>query len=184
VAWALDQREWIGAQLARSLPAEPLVSGAVIPVEGREVRIIWVETQPRTPVLTGGELRCGGPEAGLGRRLESFLKVLALKTMSAEVAEFAALADVQPGPVTVGDAGTRWGSCSSNGRIRLSWRLILAPPAARRYVVAHEVAHLKHLDHGAQFKALEAKLFGPGLAEAKGILRRVGPRLRRIGRRS
>jgi hypothetical protein len=184
LAWALEQREWIDTQLVRSLPAEPLVSGAVVPIEGRDVRIVWAKTEPRTPVLLDGELRCGGPEAGLPRRVESFLKVFALKTMSAEVAEFAALADVQPGPVTVGDAGTRWGSCSSNGRIRLRWRLILAPPAARRYVVAHEVAHLKHLDHGAQFKALEAKLFGPGLAEAKGILRRVGPRLRRIGRRS
>jgi predicted metal-dependent hydrolase len=184
LAWALDQREWIDAQLARTLPAEPLAAGAVVPIEGRDVRIVWAETQPRTPVLIDGELRCGGPEAGLARRLESFLKARALKTMSAEVAEFAALAGVQHGPVSVGDAGTRWGSCSSNGRIRLSWRLILAPPAARRYVVAHEVAHLKHLNHGAQFKALEAKLFGPGVAEAKAILRRVGPRLRRVGRRS
>ena len=184
LAWALDQREWIDAQLARSLPAEPLVAGAVVPIEGRDVRIVWAETEPRTPVLVDGELRCGGPEAGLARRVESFLKARALETMSAEVAECGALAELQPGPVSVGDAGSRWGSCSSNGRIRLSWRLILAPPAVRRYVVAHEVAHLKHLNHGAQFKALEAKLFGPGVAEAKAILRRVGPRLRRIGRRS
>ena len=184
LAWALDQREWIDAQLSRSLPPEPLVSGAVIPIEGHDVRIVWAETEARTPVLVEGELRCGGPEAGLARRIESFLRALALKTMSAEVAEFGALAEVQPGPVSIGDAGTRWGSCSSNGRIRLSWRLILAPPAARRYVVAHEVAHLKHLNHGAQFKTLEAKLFGPGVAEAKAILRRVGPRLRRVGRRS
>jgi len=85
--------------------------------------------------------------------------------------------------VTVGDAGSRWGSCSSDGRIRLSWRLILAPPAVRRHVVSHEVAHLVHLNHGPQFKALEARLFGTGLAEAKSELRAVGPRLRRLGRR-
>jgi len=83
----------------------------------------------------------------------------------------------------VGDAGTRWGSCSSEGRIRLSWRLILAPPEVRRYVAAHEVAHLVHLNHGPEFKALEARLFGPGLAQAKAGLRRIGPRLRRVGRR-
>jgi predicted metal-dependent hydrolase len=52
----------------------------------------------------------------------------------------------------------------------------------RRFVVAHEVAHLVHLNHGPEFKALEARLFGPGLADAKAALRRVGPRLRRIGR--
>jgi len=106
-----------------------------------------------------------------------------LQEMSKDTAEYAALAGVKPCSVTVGDAGTRWGSCSSEGKIRLSWRLILAPAEVRRFVVAHEVAHLRHLDHGARFKELEARLYGPGLSEAKALLRRVGPRLKRIGRR-
>ena len=183
LAWALDQREWIDAQLARRLASEPFENGATIPLEGRNVRIVWEPNAARAPSICDGELRCGGPTAGMPRRVELFLKAHALKTMSAEVAEFSALAGVTAGPVSVGDAGTRWGSCSSTGRIRLSWRLILAPPEVRRYVVAHEVAHLMHLNHGAAFKALEAKLFGPGLSEAKANLRRIGPRLRRIGRR-
>jgi predicted metal-dependent hydrolase len=183
LAWALDQREWVEVQLARALPAEPFVDGATIPIEGRETLIVWDEAQPRAPRLIDGQLRCGGPESGLPRRIEAFLKALALKTMSAEVVEYADAAGVRSGPVSVGDADTRWGSCSSTGRIRLSWRLILAPPQVRRYVVAHEVAHLKHLHHGPAFKALEARLFGPGLSEAKAILKRTGPRLRRIGRR-
>jgi predicted metal-dependent hydrolase len=182
LAWALDQRQWIEAQLARALPAEPFEAGAVIPVEGVETLIVWCEREPRTPRLTNGELRCGGPQAGLARRVEAFLKRQAIGTMSREVAEFASAAGAAARAVSVGDAGTRWGSCSSQGRIRLSWRLILAPPQARRYVVVHEVAHLKHLNHGADFKALEARLFGPGVAEAKAILRDVGPRLRRLGR--
>jgi predicted metal-dependent hydrolase len=182
LAWALDQRDWIDAQLARSLPAEPFAPDAFIPVEGRDTRIVWAQSEPRTPRLLDDELRCGGPEAGLARRVQGFLKAHALKIMSAEVAEFAALAGVEAGSVSVGDAGTRWGSCSSQARIRLSWRLILAPPEVRRYVVAHEVAHLKHLNHGPQFKALEARLFGPGVSQAKALLRRIGPRLRRIGR--
>jgi hypothetical protein len=182
LAWALDQRQWIEAQLARALAAEPFEPGAVIPVDGVERKIVWSEHEPRTPSLMNGELRCGGPETGLGRRVELFLKRTALEIMSREVAEFAGAAGVTPRSVRVGDAGTRWGSCSSQGRIRLSWRLILAPPQARRYVVAHEVAHLKHLNHGTEFKALEARLFGPGVAEAKATLRDVGPRLRRLGR--
>src|SRR5439155_23758562 len=128
------------------------------------------------------ELSCGGAETALARRIEAFLKRLAIETLSREVGEFANAAEVTARSVSIGDAGTRWGSCSSQGRIRLSWRLILAPPQARRYVVAHEVAHLKHLNHGADFRALEARLLGPGVAEAKAILRRVGPRLRRLGR--
>jgi hypothetical protein len=182
LAWALDQREWIEVQLARALPDEPFVPGALIPIEGRDTRILWSPSAPRMPSLADGGLRCGGPEEGLSRRVEAFLKRHALQTMSREVAEYCAVAGVIARAVSVGDAGSRWGSCSSQGRIRLSWRLIFAPPQARRYVVAHEVAHLKHLNHGAEFKALETRLFGPGLAEAKAILRREGPRLRRIGR--
>jgi predicted metal-dependent hydrolase len=183
LAWALDQRDWIEAQLARAEPARPFAPGAVIPVEGTGVRIVWDPGAPRSPSLVDGELRCGGPEAGLARRVELFLKRRAIDVMSREVAEYAAAVGVAARSVSVGDAGTRWGSCSSGGRIRLSWRLILAPPNVRRYVVAHEVAHLRHLDHSVSFKALEAKLFGVGLAEAKAELRRIGPRLKRIGRR-
>lgn len=182
LAWALDQRQWIEAQVARALPAEPFEAGALIPIEGVETRIVWSEREPRTPCLVNGELRCGGPAAGLPRRVESFLKRRAVELMSREVAEFAIAAGVTARSVSVGDAGTRWGSCSSQGRIRLSWRLILAPPQARRYVVAHEVAHLRHLNHGAEFKAFEARLFGTGVAQAKAMLRDVGPRLRRLGR--
>ena len=183
LSWALDQREWIETQLVRALPAEPLAPGALIPIEGRDVRLVWSEAEPRSPRLIGDELRAGGPRDGFERRITTFLKKLALDTMSLETAEFAAIAGVTARGVSVGDAGTRWGSCSADGGIRLSWRLILAPPQVRRHVVSHEVAHLVHLNHGPEFKALEAKLFGPGLAEAKAALRRVGPRLRRIGRR-
>lgn len=182
LSWALDQRDWIETQLARVEPGEPFEPGATVPVEGLELTIVWEQASPRTPVIVGNELRCGGPEAGLPRRIELFLKRRALDVMSQEVAEYAALTDVTPSSVGVGDAGSRWGSCSSQGRIRLSWRLILASPKVRRFVVAHEVAHLVHLDHSAKFKALEARLYGTGLAEAKAALRREGPRLRRVGR--
>jgi predicted metal-dependent hydrolase len=183
LAWALDQRDWIETQLARTEPAEPFEPGATIPLEGQEVRLVWDAVGRRTPVLAGSEIRCGGPQEGFARRIELFLKRRALDVMSREAAEYAAAADASVRSVSVGDAGTRWGSCSSQGKIRLSWRLILAPPEVRRFVVAHEVAHLRHLDHGAKFKALESRLYGPGLADAKEQLCRAGPRLRRLGRR-
>jgi hypothetical protein len=182
LAWALDQRDWIETQLARAEPSEPFLPGATIPIEGQDTLLVWSEGAPRTPRLIDGELRCGGPREGFERRIASWLKRRALEVMSPEVAEFSEAAGVTASAVSIGDAGSRWGSCSSNGRIRLSWRLILAPIEARRHVVSHEVAHLLHLNHGPQFKALEARLFGPGLGEAKATLRRVGPRLRRLGR--
>jgi predicted metal-dependent hydrolase len=186
LAWAAEQREWVDTQLADMLPAEPFAPGERIPIEGIETRLVWAPGEPRVPRRDGEELRCGGPESAFPRRVGTFLKRLALDTLSRETAEFAAAAGVSPRSVTVGDANTRWGSCSAERRIRYSWRLILAPPAARRYVVAHEVAHLVHLDHGPKFKALEESLFAKDssgdVATARGLLRRVGPRLKRIGR--
>ena len=182
LAWALDQSDWIHSQLARTEPGEPFAPGASIPLEGHDVRIVWREEWPRAPKLADDELCCGGPVAGLPRRIETFLKRHARDAMSRDIAEFAAAAGVTPRSVTIGDASTRWGSCSSQGRIRMSWRLILAPAEVRRYVAAHEVAHLVYLNHGAEFKALEARLFGTGVSEAKAALRRIRPRLRRVGR--
>ncbi|MGH6659677.1 MAG: M48 family metallopeptidase [Sphingomicrobium sp.] len=182
IRWALEQREWIDAQLAHRADHEPFAHGAIIPFEGRDVVLVAAPAQPRSARLYQDRLVVGGPETGLARRVEAHLRARALAVMSAEVAEFAERVGVQAKAVAVGDAATRWGSCSSQGRIRLSWRLILASPAVRRFVVAHEVAHLRYLDHGPGFRALEAELVGPGLAEAKAALKREGPRLRRLGR--
>ena len=181
LSWAVEQSDWIAAQIARTEPSRPFAASAMIPVEGVDRLIIWDPSMPRRVELDDGALRCGGPESGLGRRVESFLKAYALEVMAREVDEFADVAGVAATSVRIGDAKSRWGSCSSDGRIRLSWRLILAPPHVRRFVVAHEVAHLRHLDHGPAFKALEAQLVGPGVAAARAELRRLGPGLRRVG---
>lgn len=182
LAWAVDQHAWIDAQIARAGPGQPLLPGAEIPIAGRLHRIDWCPTRPRSVMLADDALVCGGPESGLARRVETFLKAHALATLSREVAEFAAVAGVTASSVRIGDPKSRWGSCASNGRIRFSWRLILAPPEIRRYVVAHEVAHLRHLDHGAQFRALERQLVGAEVAQLRAALRELGPGLRRIGR--
>src|SRR5690348_8946819 len=108
LAWALDQRAWIEAQLARAEPGEPFAPGLTIPIEGEDVRIAWDPAARRTPVLAGGALRCGGPEPGLARRVELFLKRHALDVMSEEVAEYASAAGVTALSVSVGDAGSRW----------------------------------------------------------------------------
>jgi predicted metal-dependent hydrolase len=182
LAWAAEQREWVEAQISAASAGEPLAPGATIQVAGQDKRLVWEEGLSRIPTLFDGEIRCGGPKAGFSARIERFLKRLALDLLSAETAEFAAKAGVSVRAVSVGDPDSRWGSCSAQGRIRYSWRLVLAPVEARRFVVAHEVAHLVHLNHGPEFKALEASLFGPGVSAAKASLRRVGPRLKRIGR--
>lgn len=182
LAWAAEQSEWVRAQVESLLPDRPFVPGAVVPLEGVDTVLQWIEAAPRAPRLEQGRLVCGGPRSGFSRRIELFLKKRALDVLSRETEELARLLGVPVRSVTVGDARTRWGSCSSGARIRYSWRLILAPPQARRYVVAHEVAHLVHLDHGREFKQLERRLFGADPAAARQLLRRIGPGLKRVGR--
>jgi predicted metal-dependent hydrolase len=181
LAWAVSQKRWVERQLDKVPPTEPFAPSARIPIEGSEVEILWSPDRPRTPRIEGAHLVCGGPEAGLARRIELFLRRRALDALSRDTAEIAATAGMKAISVSVGDARTRWGSCSSKGSIRYSWRLILVPPEVRRYVVAHEVAHLRHLDHSKQFKALEQELFGGDTRPAESLLRRWSPRLRRIG---
>lgn len=182
LAWAARQKAWVEEQVSSAIPAEPFAPGLLIPIDGEEVELCWSESGPRRPVLCAGKLTCGGALQSFSGRIERFLKARALERLSLETAEFAAMIGVHPAAVAVGDAQRRWGSCSSARRIRYSWRLILAPPEARRFVVAHEVAHLLHLDHGREFKLLEAQLFGGDIAAARLLLRRVGPRLRSLGR--
>jgi predicted metal-dependent hydrolase len=182
LAWAAEQREWVEAQVAAMLPDEPFVPGAVIPFEGHDVSLVWDAGRPRTAQLHDGQLVCGGPADGFSRRIETYLKRQALELLSQETAEIAERGGMTVNRVSIGDADTRWGSCTAGGRIRYSWRLILAPSAARRYVVAHEVAHLVHMNHGPDFKALERRLFQGDVTSARLLLRRWGPRLRRLGR--
>ena len=102
--------------------------------------------------------------------------------LSEATADAARRAGVTVRSVSVGDAASRWGSCSASGAIRYSWRIILAPPHLLRWLVAHEVAHRRHMNHGPEFRALEAELYGGDVAAARAELRALGPRLKRVGR--
>ena len=179
--WAAGQRPWVEAELAKLPKSEPFEPGAAIPLEGAEVRLSW-QAGPRSVRRDGDRLVCGGPPDGFAKRIEAWLRRHARETLSADTAEAAARAGVSVRSVSVGDASSRWGSCSHAGAIRYNWRLVLAPPEVRRWVVAHEVAHRVHMNHGPAFKALEARLFDGDVAAARSALRRVGPRLKRVGR--
>jgi predicted metal-dependent hydrolase len=181
--WAATQRGWIEERLAEAAPAIALAPGNVIPLEGNPTRLEWRPHDARNVSLSGGELSCGGPREGFARRIEAWLKARARDLLSADTAETARRAGVKVRRVSIGDAGSRWGSCSESGSIRYNWRLVLAPPQVRRWVVAHEVAHRLHMNHGAAFKAAEEELFGGDAESARLALRRIGPGLRRIGRR-
>jgi predicted metal-dependent hydrolase len=180
--WAGKQSEWVEAQLAAIQPAEPFVPDATISIEGKPVRLHWHPSLPRTPRLADGVLSCGGPADSFAGRIERYLRDLARGRLSEATADAARRAGVSVRSVSVGDATSRWGSCSASGALRFSWRIILAPPHLLNWLVAHEVAHRRHMNHGAEFRALEAELYGADVASARAELRALGPRLKRIGR--
>ena len=102
--------------------------------------------------------------------------------LDAETRAFAARAGTAIVRVGVGDPVSRWGSCSTGGTIRYSWRLIMAPDFVRQATVAHEVAHLVHMNHSPQFHALVETLLGRDPKPARSWLRREGAALHRIGK--
>lgn len=182
LAWAQEKSGWIASQRARLPEPKPFVPGATVPFGDGVLAIDWDAARPRTVRREAERLVCGGPEEGLARRVETWLKREALRVLSAETAEIAALAGVTVTAVGIGDARGRWGSCAAHGAIRYSWRLILAPDLVRRATVAHEVAHRVHMNHGPDFHALAAQLSGNTDRAAGRWLRQHGAGLHWIGR--
>src|ERR1051325_6776559 len=184
LAWAAGHGAWVERALAAIPEAVPLGPGSVVPLHGLPHRIDWTPGLPRRIGRRGGRLVAGGPEEGLERRLLRWLKAHALDLLGRETRELADRAGRKVARIGVGDPVSRWGSCSSSGAIRYSWRLILAPEFVRRATVAHEVAHLVHLDHGPDFHALVADLLGADPRPARLWLKRNGAALHRIGLRN
>ena len=180
--WAAGHRPWIERQLARVPEPVPLAPGAMLPLRDRPHLVDWDPARSRVVRLEEGRILVGGPAEGLEGRLLRWLKRHALELLSAETREFASRAGVRVSRVAVGDPLSRWGSCSSSGAIRYSWRLLLAPDFVRRATVAHEVAHRVHMNHAPEFHTLVRELVGPDDKLARLWLRRNGPSLHRLAR--
>ena len=102
-------------------------------------------------------LHVPGAQETTGKRAERFLRKLAKSDLDQAVIRYCARLGVEARRVTVKDTKSRWGSCTSDGRLAFSWRLIMAPPEVLSYVAAHECAHLIEMNHSAAFWALVAK---------------------------
>jgi predicted metal-dependent hydrolase len=181
LAWAATHRDWLEAALAAIPDRTPIVPGSLVPLVGAPRRIDWAPERPRRIEVEADRLLAGGPVEGLESRILRWLRAEALDLLRRETAEFAAKAGVSVTRVGVGDPASRWGSCSSSGAIRYSWRLIMAPDFVRRATVAHEVAHLVHLDHSPRFHFLVEQLLGEDPKPARRWLKREGASLHRIG---
>lgn len=180
MALLLDHADWVANRLA-ALP-RPIVleNGVEIPLHGLPHRIRHMPEARRGAWVEEGEIRVAGDAAFLPRRVGDFLRAEARRVLAERALAKATPVDLHPRRVVVKDTRTRWGSCAPDRTLAFSWRLILTPDFVQDYVVAHEVAHLRHMNHGPRFWALTESLT-PHRSAATSWLKREAPRLMRIG---
>lgn len=161
IAFAHERADWIAGQMKNALRAKPFAPGAVIPYRGVDHLIVQCGG-PRAPVRldydAGPVLRVGGEAEHVNRRLTDWLKKQARQILAERADHYSARLGRTRGPLRVRDMRTRWGSCTSEGAMSFSWRLVLTPPEILDYVAAHECAHLVHMDHSPAFWRLLATL--------------------------
>jgi predicted metal-dependent hydrolase len=174
LAFVDSRRAWLSQQLLGLAERRPVLSGSVITYRGAELIVSHDRTAGRKPQPDGGQLRCGGPAEALERRVRAWLRDQAKALSQGDLSQYCTQIDRAPPPLALSNAGRRWGSCASNGTIRINWRLVMAPDFVRRSVVAHEVAHLVHFDHSPRFHALLAEIYEADISAANAWLRRNG----------
>lgn len=128
----------------------------------------------------GGELVVYGDDRFVARRVADYLKTAANQDIGPLVRHHTTIIGRHAKSVRYKDTKSRWGSCSSDGNLSFSWRIMMAPPTVINYLVAHEVAHLVHMDHSPRFWA-QCEALCPDMKRAKDWLRRNGNKLQAIG---
>ncbi len=195
--------DWLKTRMDRLPEPVPFCAGAVIPLRGiaHVIRfvgpmhrrgVVWTEpneVSQLSPAWPEGasistrrlpRLCVAGDRPHAPRRLADWLKREAQKDLKLRVAFHARRLRVQPARMFVRDQTTRWGSCSTSGSVNFSWRLVLAPPLVLDYLAAHEVAHLREMNHGPHFWRLVHQTM-PRAEEARRWLRLNGAGLHRFG---
>lgn len=174
---------WIAARLAKVPERVPFLPEVGIPLRGVPHRILHRTGRGAVAAVLQGEeavIAVSCETAHVPRRVRDYLRREARRDLSFAVAKYAARLGEGPRRITVRDTRSRWGSCTAGGELNFSWRLILAPPLVLDYLVAHEMAHLREMNHSARFWALLRSLC-PHVDEAEAWLKRHGSELHRYG---
>jgi hypothetical protein len=183
--------QWVREQLHEVPDARPFGHDMLVPLRGVLHRVQFNDLAgvrastgvvPSSRTVDGVPLiRVGGRAEHAPRRLRDWLVAQARKDLSDRVEHHARRLGLSPKGVSVRDPVSRWGSCSSSGQLSFSWRLIMAPCHVLDYVAAHEVAHLKEMNHSRRFWSLVRKAY-PDIEQAKSWLNSNGRELHAFGR--
>ncbi|SMC89346.1 M48 family metallopeptidase [Rhizobium sp. RU36D] len=180
----LDRHQgWLRVRLAKFSADNAIRPGGEILFRGIPHRIVHTgELRGLTQAIdseVGHILSVGGLEEHMGRRIATFFKKEARKDLETYVAIHTKAIGKPAKSLTLKDTRSRWGSCSWEGNLSFSWRIVMAPPGVINYLAAHEVAHLKEMNHGPGFWSLCERLC-PDMEEAKRWLKRHGSALHAI----
>lgn len=145
--WAEKQKDWIQKN---SFTPQRFNPEQKISFLGKEITIKHAEERSKTHI-EGNTLWVSGEESFLPRRVADFMKKEFLSYLRPKIAEKEKLLGVKHARLTLRDTSSRWGSCSSKKALSFCWRLAMTPEFVIDYLVAHEVAHLKHLNHSSAF---------------------------------
>lgn len=177
LAFARAQEGWIRAAVARLPQGVRVGLGAQIPFEGRLLTL--ASGSGRSVRQEGDLLLVPGAPAQVPARVAAYLKLRARDRLVAASDHYATQIGRRVGQVSLRDTRSRWGSCTAQGALMYSWRLIMAPPRVLDYVAAHEVAHLLEMNHSPRFWAVVERLF-PNWQVERAWLKREGGALQGI----
>lgn len=155
-----ESERWIVRKVAewsaRRVPAVAWVSGAALPYLGGSLELALASGPRARAMARDGVLHVvtrDGSAPAVRRAVLAWYKAAAGAYLEPRALELAARARLSPPRVLLSSALARWGSCNSRREIRLAWRLIKAPRELIDYVICHELAHLRHMDHSPAFWA-------------------------------
>lgn len=173
-----SKRRWVERIYAKAPQKESIVPGMCIEFLGRCVELVHnPDMRSNGYNRDNTQLIIGGGRDMFERRVRDFIKAEFLRELKEMVRS--APREFWPARVAIRDTTSRWGSCSSSGTMSFSWRLAFAPRDVMRYVVMHELAHKKHMDHSPEFWAVVRELYGFGVERAKRWLAQNGAGLHR-----
>lgn len=165
LAFAHEKSEWIRTHLEQQPDLIQIAPGVDLPIEGQKRRLQM--GSGRRIVLQEDRLELPGEAERAPLRLLAWLREMARDRLAAASDHYAARLGRDYAGLTIRDTRSRWGSCSSQGRLMYSWRLIMAPSQVLSYVAAHEVAHLAEMNHSQAFWDTVTRIHGPYEAPRK-----------------
>jgi predicted metal-dependent hydrolase len=179
--FALSNKDWIEERLDQLAEPVPFRHGTSIPFLGEPHRIRHRPNARGVVWCAEGEINVAGYEEHLPRRVHEWLKSEAKREIETRARDKADAIGKKITKISIRDTKSRWGSCTDEGELAFSWRLILAPRFVLDYVIAHEVAHLKEMNHGPRFWKLCREL-SRSINPAREWLEAHGTDLYRYGR--